>query len=84
MHEVDDDLKAVNGIFTLLYQFCKERFDAIQIIVTDHADDLTIEGLSNFQDIVRARWRKEGEGLVDLRSVLDKSTGDRGGSEGHD
>lgn len=84
VHEVDDDLKAVNGIFTLLYQFCKERFDAIQIIVTDHADDLTIEGLSNFQDIVRARWRKEGEGLVDLWSVLDKSTGDRGGAEGHD
>lgn len=71
VHEADDDLKAVNGIFTLLYQFCKERYDAIQIIVTDHADDLTIEGLSNFQDIVRARWRKEGEGLVDLRPVMD-------------
>ncbi len=66
VHEADDDMKAVNTIFSLLYKFCREHNDGIQVIVTDHADDLTIEGLANYKAIVRARWRKEGEGLVDL------------------
>ena len=63
---VDEDMAAVNNIFTLLYKFCLEHHNGVQIIVTDHADDLTIEGLENFEDIVRARWRKEGEGLINL------------------
>lgn len=74
VHETDDDMNAVNNIFTLLYQFCREHHDGIQIIVTDHADDLTIEGLANFKAIVRARWRKDGEGLVDLRSSEVENT----------
>ena len=57
-------MAAVNNIFTLLYKFCLEHHNGVQIIVTDHADDLKIEGLEDFQGIVRARWRKEGEGLV--------------------
>lgn len=68
VHEADGDMKAVNNIFSLLYRFCMEHNDGIQVIVTDHADDLTIEGLHSFEDIVRARWRKDGEGLVDLRT----------------
>ena len=68
VHEADDDMKAVNNIFSLLYRFCREHNDGIQVIVTDHADDLTIEGLHSFEEIVRARWRKDGEGLVDLRT----------------
>lgn len=64
--KVDEDMIAVNNIFTLLYKFCKRHGDGIQIIVTDHADDLTIEGVDNFQDIVRARWRKKNEGLIRL------------------
>lgn len=66
VRSVDEDMAAVNSIFTLLYQFCEEHQKGIQIIVTDHADDLAIEGLDKFQDIVRARWRKEGDGLVKL------------------
>lgn len=66
---VDDDLKAVNKVFSLLFKFCKDHQDEIQIIVTDHADDLTIEGLDNFESIVKARWRKDGEGLVDLTKL---------------
>ncbi len=62
--KVDEDMVAVNNVFTMLYKFCNEHGNGIQIIVTDHADDLTIEGLDNFEDIVRARWRKEGEGLI--------------------
>jgi len=63
---VDEDLAAVNKVFSLLYNFCIEHQNGIQIIVTDHADDLTIDGLDKFDDIVRARWREEGEGLIDL------------------
>lgn len=66
---VDDDLRAVNKVFSLLYKFCKDHNDDIQIIVTDHADDLTIEGLESFNSIVKARWRKDGEGLVDLNLI---------------
>ena len=62
--KVNEDMVAVNNIFTMLYKFCNEHENDIQIIVTDHADDLTIDGLNNFEDIVRARWRKEGEGLI--------------------
>ena len=64
--KVDEDLIAVNNIFTLLYTFCNEHGNGIQIVVTDHADDLVIEGLDNFEDIVRARWRKEGDGLIQV------------------
>ena len=64
--KIDEDMTAVNRIFSLLYDFCKKHGNGIQIIVTDHADDLTIEGLEDFEGIVRARWRKEGEGLVRL------------------
>lgn len=67
--KVDDDMIAVNNIFTLLYKFCNTHGNGIQIIVTDHADDLSIEGLDDFEEIVRARWRKEGEGLIDLTKL---------------
>lgn len=67
--KIDEDMTAVNRIFTLLYDFCKKHGNGIQIIVTDHADDLKIEGLEDFEEIVRARWRKEGEGLVKLDEI---------------
>lgn len=63
---VDEDLAAVNKVFSLLYKFCTDHHNGVQIIVTDHADDLTIDGLENFEDIVRARWREEGEGLIKM------------------
>ena len=66
VRSVDEDMAAVNNIFTLLYQFCEKHQKGIQIIVTDHADDLNIKGLDNFEDIVRARWRMEGQGLIDF------------------
>lgn len=66
---VDDDLAAVNKVFSLLYKFCMEHQNGIQIIVTDHADDLTIDGLDSFENIVRARWREEGEGLINLANM---------------
>lgn len=62
--KVDEDMVSVNNIFTLLYNFCKEHENGIQIIIMDHADNLTIKELDNFEKIVRARWRNEGEGLI--------------------
>ena len=64
---VDEDLASVNKVFSLLLKFCLDHQNEVQIIVTDHADDLNIEGLESFENIVRARWREEGEGLIDLR-----------------
>lgn len=74
--KIDEDMKAVNRIFSLLYDFCKKHGDGIQIIVTDHADDLKIEGLEDFEEIVRARWRKDGEGLVDVKKICGCYTSD--------
>ena len=74
--KIDEDMKAVNRIFSLLYDFCKKHGNGIQIIVTDHADDLKIEGLEDFEEIVRARWRKDGEGLVDVKKIYGCYTSD--------
>lgn len=74
--KIDEDMKAVNRIFSLLYDFCKKHGNGIQIIVTDHADDLKIEGLEDFEEIVRARWRKDGEGLVDVKKICGCYTSD--------
>ena len=68
---VDEDLAAVNKVFSLLYKFCTDHHNGVQIIVTDHADDLTIDGLENFEDIVRARWREEGEGLIKMNRQVE-------------
>lgn len=65
----DDDMAAVTNIFQTLYKYCISHKNAIQIIVTDHADHLTIDGLNNFDSIVAARWREQNHGLVDI-SIL--------------
>ena len=62
----DDDMIAVSNIFQTLYRYCVDHKNAIQIIVTDHADYLTIDGLENFNSIVSARWRDDNQGLVDM------------------
>ncbi|RFQ20022.1 DUF3732 domain-containing protein, partial [Pseudomonas sp. ATCC 13867] len=61
---LDDDLKSVTNMFNKLVEFCEQTEKATgmmpQIIVTDHADDLVLEGKANFQSFVRATWRKRG------------------------
>lgn len=60
---VDDDLDSVTNIFNQLVRFCDntKKLTGImpQVIVTDHADNLELEG-SNFEDFVIARWRNRG------------------------
>lgn len=43
----------------------------VSIEVKMYADDLTIDGLENFEDIVRARWREEGEGLIKMNRQVE-------------
>jgi len=61
---VDDDLSAVTNMFDKLAEFCEQTGVATgmmpQIIVTDHADDLTLKGKANFKSFVRATWRERG------------------------
>jgi len=59
-----DDLDAVANMFTQLAKFCDqtERETGVmpQIIVCDHADKLKLGDGYDYNDFVRARWRKRG------------------------
>jgi hypothetical protein len=63
-NNVDEDLKAVVGMYDELVRFCDgtERISGFrpQIIVTDHADHLKLGGDTSFDSFVRARWRSRG------------------------
>jgi len=60
---LDEDIKAVTNIFNQLISYCKNTLEETgiepQIIITDHADHLTLDGV-NFEDLVNdRRWRKD-------------------------
>ncbi|WP_052107377.1 DUF3732 domain-containing protein [Pseudomonas chlororaphis] len=61
---VDDDMASVTNMFNQFHQFClqtaKDTGITPQIIVTDHADDLEMEGDLPFETFVVARWRERG------------------------
>lgn len=62
-----NDFENVCNIYTQLYNFTKGLEFKVQVIVTDHADKLNIDGLSaeEFENkIIAARWRKPGEGFI--------------------
>jgi hypothetical protein len=67
---IDEDLMAVANLFDQLVQHCneteKETRIRPQIIVTDHADNLKLASGTEFESLVRARWRKKGDGFIDL------------------
>lgn len=71
---VDADLKAVTELFEGLIQFCDETETATgirpQIIITDHADNLTLSGQTTFESLVRRRWRGPLDGFIDLNGKL--------------
>jgi thiol-disulfide isomerase/thioredoxin len=59
---VDDDIKAVTNLYSQLVKFCEETFKETtiepQIIVTDHADNLKLDGEVSFDSLVQdRRWR---------------------------
>lgn len=59
----DEDIQSVTNIFKQLAIYChdlKQKFGySPQIIITDHVDGLNL-GEFNFEDFVKARWRKRG------------------------
>ncbi|MCC5074086.1 DUF3732 domain-containing protein [Xanthomonas campestris] len=61
---VDEDMNAVNNMFTQLARFCDQtaRDTGVmpQIIVSDHADKLTLGDGYDFKSFVRATWRTRG------------------------
>lgn len=73
----DDDLNAVTNLFNQIVSFVNntyQQFDIIpQIVISDHADNLTLENAS-FEDYVRRRWRKESDGFVDLSKLNQKDS----------
>lgn len=63
--QIDDDMKAVENLFSQLSIYCTETEDiygfAPQIIVTDHADNLTLSNGTDFETLVNGnRWRNRG------------------------
>ncbi|MBF0195336.1 MAG: DUF3732 domain-containing protein [Magnetococcales bacterium] len=62
---VDDDMKAVENLFSQLLTYCnklkKEFGHSPQIIVTDHADKLNLSDGTDFNSlVVDNRWRDRG------------------------
>lgn len=60
--QIDDDLVAVQNLFSQLSIYCTTTEEAYgfspQIIVTDHADDLTLSDGTEFEELVFGnRWR---------------------------
>ncbi|HBS9780810.1 TPA: DUF3732 domain-containing protein [Klebsiella pneumoniae] len=75
--DLDDDIKAVENLFSQLSSYCNEIKIANgfspQIIVTDHADDLILSNGTEFESLVNGnRWRTRG--LIDPVPNLDVST----------
>ncbi len=75
--DLDDDIKAVENLFSQLSSYCNEIKIANgfspQIIVTDHADDLILSNGTEFESLVNGnRWRSRG--LIDPVPNLDVST----------
>lgn len=63
--KADEDILAVTNMYNQLIKHCKTTMEETgimpQIIVTDHADNLELEGDVKFSEIVSGRrWRKRG------------------------
>ena len=71
--EVDDDMRAVTNLFLQIadvLKSIKEQYGFTpQIIISDHADNLNLGENYTFEDFVRKRWRKEGDGLINIDKV---------------
>lgn len=62
---IDEDIKAVENLFSQLSNYCNELEQkngfSPQIIVTDHADNLTLSNGVSFESLVNGnRWRMRG------------------------
>ncbi len=71
--EVDDDMRAVTNLFIQIADVLnsiKVQYGFLpQIIISDHADNLNLGEYYNFENFVRKRWRKEGDGLINMDKI---------------
>lgn len=71
--EVDDDMRAVTNLFLqiadVLKSIKKQYGFTPQIIISDHADNLNLGENYSFESFVRKRWRKEGDGLINIDKI---------------
>lgn len=72
---VDEDLQSVQNIYRQLVNFCEETTKDTgitpQIIVADHADNLTLGPGFSFESLVRARWRTHSQGLIARNKITN-------------
>lgn len=72
INEADEDLNAVTKLLDTLVEYvnyCEKQYGyKPQIIITDHADNLNLRNCT-FDTLVRERWRKNKDGLLDLRVI---------------
>lgn len=68
---VDQDMEEVTNIFNTLYKFTTDVNKGVQVVVTEHADNLKLHDV-DFNELVRARWRKADEGLIMSREQEEK------------
>lgn len=71
---VDEDIKAVTNLYSQLVKFCQETLKETgiepQIIVTDHADNLTLDSDVSFESLVQGRrWRTRG--FIEIPETAD-------------
>ena len=64
------DLEEVTNIFNTLYKFIQSVNNKVQIVVTEHADNLNLNGV-DFNSLVAARWRRDNEGLIMERESVN-------------
>ena len=69
---IDEDLFQVSNLYTQILRFVEDLYRDFgvmpQIIISDHADNLNLDGFT-FEKYVKARWRKESEGLIDVTKL---------------
>lgn len=72
VENVDEDLSQVANLYSQILKFIDEIYSQYgikpQIIISDHADNLLLDGYI-FEDYVKARWRNKSDGLIDISKL---------------
>lgn len=71
----DEDLQQVSNLYSQILKFIDETYNQYgvkpQIIISDHADNLQLDGYE-FEAYVKARWRHESDGLIDITKLSNE------------
>lgn len=73
--KLDVDLQSVTNLFQQIIYFIEGVYKDYgfkpQIIISDHADNLTLDDGYSFENYIRHRWRKKKEGFI-KEELLDQ------------